>query len=93
MNKFFIRKARIAEESVSSASTLHVSENDAMNISVSNDTTVTMTKSKADVVHYHNTKTILQILGLLGLARKTIPNCNALCVGSSFQINQWFQTS
>jgi hypothetical protein len=55
MDTFLIwKKARIDEESVSSASTstLHVSENDAMNISVSNDTTVTITKSKADKVCY-----------------------------------------
>jgi hypothetical protein len=51
MDKFLIRnKARIDEENVSSASTsaLQVSENDAMNISVSDDKTVTMNKSKAD---------------------------------------------
>jgi hypothetical protein len=55
MDKFLIRnKARIDEESVSSASTstLHVSKNDAMNISVSNDTTVMITKSKVDKEHY-----------------------------------------
>jgi hypothetical protein len=38
--------------SSASASTLHVSENDATNISVSNDTTVTITKSKVAKVCY-----------------------------------------
>jgi hypothetical protein len=55
MDKFLIKKkARIDEESVSSASTstFHVIENDAMSISVSNDTTVTITKSKADKVRH-----------------------------------------
>jgi hypothetical protein len=59
MEKFSIRKkSRIDEESMSSASTstLHKSENDAMNTSVSNDTTVTITKSKADKVRYRKYK-------------------------------------
>jgi hypothetical protein len=58
-DKFLIRrKARIDEENVSSASTstLHVSENDAMNISVSNNTTVMTTKSKADKMRYFKYK-------------------------------------
>jgi hypothetical protein len=42
--------------SSASTSTLHVSENDAMNISVSNDTKVTITKSKVDKVRHRKYK-------------------------------------
>jgi uncharacterized protein (UPF0212 family) len=66
MNKFLIRKkARIYEESVSSASkfTLHVSENDAMNISVSNDTRLlNQRQTKCVIVNTGNEKVPVQQL-------------------------------
>jgi hypothetical protein len=58
IDKFLIRNmARLDGESVSSCvSTLYVSENDAMKISVRNDTKVTITKSEADKVRHRNYK-------------------------------------
>jgi hypothetical protein len=62
MDKFLIhKKARLDEESVSSASmsTLHMSENDAMSISVSNDTTVTLPNQRQTKCVIVNTKMII----------------------------------
>jgi hypothetical protein len=90
MDKFLSRNnSRTDEESVNSISTfgLRVSENDATNISVSNDTTVTISKSKAEKVRLCIYKDDYINFGLLGLARKTIPNRNDLCVGSLCRIN------
>jgi hypothetical protein len=58
------KKARKNEESVcsasASASTFYVSENDAMNISVSNDTTVTLPNQRQTKCVIANTKTIFK---------------------------------
>jgi hypothetical protein len=95
MDKFLIRKkARIDEENVSSASTstLHVSENDAVNISVSNDTTVTITKSKADKVRYCKYKDNYINFGFTWTGEEDNPKPQCLVCGVTLS-NQWFQTS
>jgi hypothetical protein len=95
MDKFLIRKkARTDEESVSSASTstLHVSKNDVMNTSVSNDTTITITKSKADKVRYRKYKDNYINFGFTWTDEEDNPKPQCLVYGVTLS-NQWFQTS
>jgi hypothetical protein len=68
-----------------------VSENVAMNISVGNDRTVTITKSKADKVRYRKYKDDYINFGFAWTGEGDNPKPQCLVCGVT--INQWFQTS